>query len=427
MTESKNSRNIYLVGTIFGAAGILLSLLLICKHVFPQICSYSLGCTVTGGVDSCQELGQSRYSKILNVPIAFPGFFYYIFVTILMFRLYSSPSAADRKGKFAFLASLLVFGLVFDGALAFINFFVLVSPCMLCAYSYIALLGIVGSAVTAYFSEGFKLEGDDFMAGLNDSRKYIFWTTFAFALLLIVYFGSTGCRTTGGGNRQERPAELLPPNEVKPMLEDFRALKGVTLSTDGVKTFEGDPSAYIVIQDFADFRCPHCYEAGVILQKAMLRWPGRIKIYFRNFPLDGTCNPLVGRRQEGAYSCNGAQASICAASQGIFPKFYHSVFEFQMSNTMITLDNLQSLTTSLGGNWNQMISCMGSPATTAALGKDINDAKNLVIKSTPTIIIQNHMLPAGTPPELYILRLMDAFVYEQEGQTAYDEFAKRAR
>ena len=45
--------------------------------------------------------------------------------------------------------------------------------------------------------------------------------------------------------------------------------------------------------------------------------------------------------------------------------------------------------------------------------------------STPTVVVNNKLVSRGTPDEIYFLHLLDALVYEKEGQTAYEEYRQR--
>jgi protein-disulfide isomerase len=230
-----------------------------------------------------------------------------------------------------------------------------------------------------------------------------------------------------GAASESKANGLLSEADVKLYLSDFASLKRVQLNATGLTAYEGAQSAYITIHDFADFRCPHCYHASLTLREVLNRWPGRIRIYYRQFPLDATCNRLVGRKVDGAYSCNGAQAALCAQEQNIFGGLYHGIFDFQNTGMNITPENLQGLTQRLGGEWNRMLSCMTSAKTAAALDRDIRDSQTVNVNSTPTIVVQDRLLPAGAPDHKYFLQLMDALVYEKEGKAAFEEYARRKR
>jgi len=413
-------------GALLSLVGILFSLMLVCKHNFPELCAAgSFGCSLVGGVDGCMELGKSPYSKLFGIrylSISVLGLIYYIFLFLSFLRFPSGRP--ERDHHFTFLAITIVFGLFFVFGLALVNFLVLPTPCTLCAYSYPV---IVFLTILLYMMQ----RGEDAMKltdfngvqnGLKGSLSSIGISIAAGILVVVIYSVFAGV-----GKAESGADKLLPESQVELMLSDLRSFKEIPMDERGLRSVEGKESAYIVIHKFADFRCPHCYHASELLKEALKRWPGRIKIYYRHFPLDGTCNHLMQRKGDGA-SCLGAKAALCAASAGeMFVPFYHGVFDFQATNTPITEESLSALTAKLHGDWGAIKRCMGQPSTMAALRRDIEDAKLLEINATPTLVVQNRLLPSGSPDRTYFLQLMDALVFEREGKAAFEEYAKRTK
>lgn len=418
MNARSTFRTPALLGFAFVLIGIGLAALLVCKHVFPELCKGSYGCTIDG-VDGCQELAQSKYAKILGVPIALPGLFYYCTSFFLLGMIMRSDSKKKTSGLVTALLSLAIFGVIFDVYLGYINFFKLVVYCRLCAYTYVCTAGILASAVWIYMLN--KKENQE-TGSVVDA-----WPAAGMGLLLAVVL--TGAIFITSRVSASPAADLLPAEQVPEFLAEFRALKEAKLSTQGLETFEGDEKAYIIIHKFADFLCPHCYDAGKILEGASARWPGRIRIYYRQFPLDGTCNPAIQRKnaEYGPMRCDGATATICSVQQKIFPGMHHGVFALQKDPDAISRANLQRLTEKLGGNWQQLQACMATQLPMAAIARDVKDAESIELNSTPVVVVQSRVLPAGTPDAKYFRRLIDALVYEKEGSAGYEEFARRGR
>ncbi|HNN76987.1 MAG TPA: vitamin K epoxide reductase family protein [Leptospiraceae bacterium] len=410
-------------GLVFTLIGIGISGLLVCKHVFPEFCSSSYGCTI-GGVDGCSELGSSRYSKIFGIPIAIPGFFFYA----TSFALFGLTLRETNKDKSAALASLLftvaVFGAVFDVVLGYINFTKLVVPCRLCIYTYFCTAGFLICAIGIYVMSKKQNQNAKSLSVKEEARIMMPAAgagLAATAVLFVFLFGASKISGKPGAS-----GDLLPPDQTADFLKDFRALSKVDISTAGLDGYEGDENAYIVIQKFADFMCPHCYHTSKELQKAQARWPGRIRIYYRHFPLDGACNPVVQRKDPnyGPMRCNGAKAALCGGEQKIFPALYHGIFELQNEPEGISIPNLQAVTEKSGGNWVKLNACMNSPKTMAALLRDVKDAEAIKLNSTPTLIVQDRLLPPGTPDEKYFMSLMDALVFEKEGAKGYESYGR---
>ncbi|MBW7857342.1 MAG: thioredoxin domain-containing protein, partial [Leptonema sp. (in: Bacteria)] len=101
------------------------------------------------------------------------------------------------------------------------------------------------------------------------------------------------------------------------------------------------------------------------------------------------------------------------------------IFEFQRQSLPITLEQLERLSQSNGLPWSQIQQCMGSAQTQQKLLRDINDAVKININSTPTLVLNNRLLPAGTPDRIIFLHLIDALVYQKEGAAAYQEYRSR--
>lgn len=402
-----------MIGLVVSGIGAILAALLTCKHLLPELCGLKQICQVNG-IDGCHELGQTEHAYLPgHIPIALAGLFYYLVVGSLFVRLWLGCSREKVNGLLNLILSLVIFGFIFDLPLAYKNFVIFPAPCMLCVYSYVATLGLVAAAFLLWRGNERQLGGlSDLKAGLGAAVVPGFLALALTAVVMLVLWGSStpvGDSATGPGDTKER----LDPSQVTKMVRDFKSLKKVKLSTTGLRDFIGPKDAAIVIHEFADYRCPHCRHASEILKSAHDRWPKQIRVYYRHFPLDGTCNKAVSRKQEGGWSCITAQAGICAGEQGIFPAMSEGIFAFQNRPGSLSLDGLEELTKRLDGNWPRLLDCMGSYDTASRLKRDIADGLDIGVESTPTIVINGRKLPPGTPDREYILFLMDALVFEQ--------------
>lgn len=247
---------------------------------------------------------------------------------------------------------------------------------------------------------------------------------------------SEGGRTTAGragpSVRTEPSPPKAEPRGIPPLpfergpaaLETFRGFRAVTLVPQPIGLFEGVENAPIVIEDFADFRCPHCYAAHSMLQALALRWPGRVKIVHRNFPLDAGCNALVSRPR-GGQSCRGALAAACAAEQRIFGKVQAGIFALQQGFAPIDDEAVRAVTESSGGDYTRLAACMQSDRAKASIEADVEAGRVIGIEATPTLVLQGRLLPAGAPEAAVLFRMIDALVYEKEGRAAFHDVSAR--
>ncbi|MBX7056552.1 MAG: thioredoxin domain-containing protein [Leptospirales bacterium] len=416
-----------ILGLLAAVAGIVLAVMLAGKH--SGFIQSDLGCTIDGQ-DGCKNLGASPDSRIFfgrGPHIAWFGLFFYLSLGGLFLRILLCPP--DRRAALAgLLLAMTVFGTVYDGFLAYKNLFVFEVPCQLCIYTYFAtLVALLGAALLAFDfrqSPAMLAAGEVLRAALR--AWYVFAAAFLICLGLALYFTvALRIDAAGGEGRDSRGGiPLLGVERRAGIIAEHEALPiAPQLNVNGLTQFEGPANAPIVIQEFADFRCPHCYHASEELRYLQQRWPDRLRVYYRHFPLDATCNPQVSQSR-GGYSCNGAQAALCASEQNIFPKIYHGIFNFQATEQNIGLRELENLTVSAGGSWPRLLQCMGSAATQQRLNRDLADALAVKVEATPTLIIQGRLF-RGAPPIEWITAVIDALVLQKEGAAAEADFAAR--
>ena len=436
LIKKKLNKNLTFAAIFVSIIGVIISLILVCKH--SGNCTSTFGCTING-VDGCSELGSSKYSKInfpfASIPIAILGFFYYSLIGLLLFNL-NKIKEVFYNSTLSLLTSLVVFGFIFDLFLAYRNFFVLTTPCLLCVYTYICQILLLGIILWLYFDpdtahhRSSKNHLNASIVELIKVNKISFIASIVLASFVFFIFHIYLSSKSNADKLVQNPnsnLNILPKSEVNQVLKEFRSLKKIEIAYESIKTYEGDESAYIIIQDWYDFRCPHCRHLSELLQEAMIRWPGRIKLIYRQFPLDGTCNSAVKQKQVDGASCKAALASICSSKDNeSFVKMYHGLFNFQITQTHIDNITLAKLVSEVGGSWNQIESCMNSPSTYALLHKDLQEGEKINLSATPTVTINNFLLPAGSPDKIWFFRLLDALVLEKEGDEAILDFNNRA-
>lgn len=249
----------------------------------------------------------------------------------------------------------------------------------------------------------------------------------SFVLVVAVLTVVVGCAsgTKSGSGEPELAPPALAFVKRSEWLTEFGKFKQVKSTKQPIALAYGAADAPIVVEDFSDYRCGHCYNALAILAHANERWPNRIRLVHRNFPLDGSCNAMVSRKQADSQSCRAAFASICAAEQGRFAQMHKGLFMFQNEPKPFSEANVLELAGKVGLNQSTLQSCMKSKSAGASLQKDLEFAERLQIEATPTIIVNGRLLPAGTPEPKFFMHLMDALVYEREGPAAEADLKQR--
>jgi len=126
--------------------------------------------------------------------------------------------------------------------------------------------------------------------------SFLFLLHLAIALVLI--FNNSRVRTqTMYANIVDDPAYIVWQYERQPLRAELAGEQPV---------HAGAPDAPNHVVVFVDYQCPACKRARDALAELLRQRPGELRITYRHFPLDMTCNPHIP---------NGAHPAACRASE----------------------------------------------------------------------------------------------------------------
>jgi protein-disulfide isomerase/uncharacterized membrane protein len=153
---------------------------------------------------------------------------------------------------------------------------------------------------------------------------------------------------------------------------------------------KGPAKAPVVVVEYSDFMCPYCRQLGLALSQFIPQAGGRVAVYFRNFPLDKTCNDkLPGSTHPG--SCNLALGAICARYQGKLDAYHDRVFQTELRDP--TPADVARVAGEAGLNAAAIQGCLDDPKAKTDLAADIAEGNRLGVNSTPTVYINGKKLP----------------------------------
>jgi protein-disulfide isomerase len=164
------------------------------------------------------------------------------------------------------------------------------------------------------------------------------------------------------------------------------------LDVKGAATI-GPANAPVTLVLFSDFQCPLCkQEADVIHKQVPAVFPEKVRIYFRDFPLESLHN----------WARPAADAGRCVfkTNPAAFWDFYDWIYENQ---TYIGLDNLnskiQEFVTSKGLDGMQFSRCVESKSGNAEVAASMAVGNSLGLNATPTIFLNGRKLEGAVPWE----------------------------
>jgi protein-disulfide isomerase len=154
----------------------------------------------------------------------------------------------------------------------------------------------------------------------------------------------------------------------------------------------GPANAPITIVEFADFECPHCaYAMGVVDTAVESKYKGKIRLIFKNFPLQGH-----------QWARSAAVAAECVRMQN--PATFWDFARYIYSNqTSINPENLSQRIDEFAQR-NQLDpetlhACMMGNAADAQIAQDVSDAQKAQVVSTPTLFVDGIRV-LGAEPEV---------------------------
>lgn len=149
----------------------------------------------------------------------------------------------------------------------------------------------------------------------------------------------------------------------------------------------GNPSAKVVIYEYADFQCPACATYNPIVNQILAEYDGKVKVVYRNFPLKNIHSNAV----------IAGQAGYAAWKLGKFEDMKNELFNKQ--GDWEALDDPRSVfveyAKSLGMDPAKFEDLMNSPEAKKAIEDSEREAIALGINSTPSFFIGNKQFSPG--------------------------------
>ncbi len=168
---------------------------------------------------------------------------------------------------------------------------------------------------------------------------------------------------------------------------------------------KGSDGAPVTIVEFSDFQCPACGQAYRDLHD-VLATRTDVRLVFRNFPLDSSCNDAMPRTLHPD-ACLAAIAAECARRQNRFWEYHDRLFENQHT---LDRDSLFRYARDVELDLATFRSCLDDPATRVRVADDVRAGIAAGIESTPTLFINGRRIDGALERPYYDY----ALVLEQE-------------
>lgn len=151
----------------------------------------------------------------------------------------------------------------------------------------------------------------------------------------------------------------------------------------------GSPSAKVTIVEFSDFQCPYCAQGAKVITQLKKKYGNKIQVAFKQYPL-----PFHSQAKMAAV------ASMCVHEQNksLFWKMHDEMFANQ---DKLSIKELKALAEKLGADTKKFNKCLDDKKYLAHVEKDIQEGKDIGVKSTPTFYINGQLVAGALPVESF--------------------------
>src|SRR5579862_7149983 len=153
----------------------------------------------------------------------------------------------------------------------------------------------------------------------------------------------------------------------------------------------GPANAPLTMVVFSDFQCPVCKEEAMVLRQNVAKsFPDKVRVVFKDFPLDSIHN----------WAHTAAIAGRCVYKQN--PAKFWDYFDWAYENQQsIGADNFsskfQAFAAEKGLDGMQLGRCLDNKASDGEVIREIDEGHALQISATPTLFLNGRKLEGGVP------------------------------
>ena len=348
--------------------------------------TYESFCDVNSTLN-CTAAYTSRFGAIGGVPVALFGLLFFAGVLVLIALCSNSKAAAPNLSGYVFAASTI--GLAVVLYLAYASYFILHVVCLLCAGTYVAVIGlflISGAATNVPLTSLPMRILDDLKLLVRTPRALTAMVVFiAAAAAAIVVFPEQPVTAAANTPTTGQPAAAPAVNAAQ-----LQQLETWLAQQPRVPVMAPSDGAAVVILKFNDYQCPGCGQTYRDYKPVLAKWakqaPGKVKFITKDFPLERQCNAFVGQDLHlGA--CEAAVAVRLAREKGKGEAMEEWLYSNQPA---MNPETVKKAAATVGG----VTDFDARFASTLELVKaDIAQAAQLKVGGTPAFFMNGMQLP----------------------------------
>ena len=177
---------------------------------------------------------------------------------------------------------------------------------------------------------------------------------------------------------------------------DFKRITPVAYPNEN-GTSLGDPNAPVKIDTWEDFQCPSCQQYSDNVEPQVIEAyvkTGKVYYTFHQYPFIDTNTTTKESHQ-------AANASMCAAEQGLFWNYRNILFaNWQGENQGYLADNrLVAFADSLGLDMTKFNACFKANKYSSQIEADFTRGQQMGVQGTPSVFVNGIIVTPGYIPQ----------------------------
>ena len=341
-------------------------------------------------VISCSKVSLSDYAVFAGMPVAVWGVLGYLVMAGVGFWGWfgRGPRAAA-----AILMALTGFSALTSLALGIISKTLIGAVCLFCLGTYVVNALLLIPSIALFVSAGPVASSRAVIELLREHAR----RTVSFALVGALLLGLLMWKYPKYWlEASAHAAPEVPQVELPPAPSGSAHADGNSDFTSGVTKdghhWIGASNPEVVIEEFSDYQCPFCRIAHARIRELIQKYPGRIRLVHRHFPLDQRCNPIITQPfHENA--CYYSALVTCAGEQKQFWRANDYVFDHAHDPEPIDKD---AMAKELGLDGKKLYECLDKRAWDQ-MRPDLEEGIKLELHGTPSFVINGEKQSGADP------------------------------
>ena len=402
------SSAIPLIAMALAAAGVALGYILTRNFFQYNVLGAASGCAVNAYVD-CDRVSSSPFAAVGPVPISAFGIgLHGAVLAALAVAHFGRARARVRDALVGGSAALALAAAAVSVALAVISIVVIRALCLYCtalqivnlALAGVLTFGLAGGAAGRLRQALSALGGPALGGGVLAAGIGV-------VVAVVATFGLSSAADRQLLERQIREArasQRLADRYLDFTRHEFDATGSPQL---------GDPDAPITLVVFADYNCPHCRNFDPPISE-IARADANVRLVYKFFPLDGTCNRSIPRDRRST-SCAAAAAAYVAHQEGKFWEYSETLFaNFQRYGPNRLVEYAERVGLS---DPERVRAALDDRTVRAKIDADVSEALAAGLRATPTMYVNGRQfLTARVPPNRDQFSVIRSMLAEEGGR-----------